>query len=269
MFSVYLNHLVRFFSGRHIIYFFAPSLHSLLAAVDRIDAVVDQVHAALRDHAFLDEDVTIEISQWTSKPARIVQAPDTTDDNYDEPYVPKGYCRIAFLSSFGEPDGNEGEIIPIKKVKRDRIAFSKQNFKRFLKENMIRENWPGAPMVVKPEVAARLGISMEIPPAIQDLYRRRLEGPDYRPPRTLNAEPGFPTMYPIDDTQLWKLIKSDPTFLQKHGNLPWLLNAIEVDDAPTMGPRPEGRKVPGGSVLVPQGVIGDLLYVWNFLIVFW
>lgn len=97
-----------------------------------------------------------------------------------------------------------------------------------------------------------------------------MEGPDYRPPRALNVEPDFPTQYPIDDTQLWKLINEDPKYLEKHGGLPWVLEKeVTVHDASTMGPRPEGRKVPSGTTMIPTTVLEDVLYVYNFLIVFW
>ncbi|KAI9029129.1 ATP-utilizing chromatin assembly and remodelling N-terminal-domain-containing protein [Hyaloraphidium curvatum] len=238
-------------------------------STERLDHVVDFVHDALRQHAFVDEDVNIEITQWTSHMARVVQPPDTTDARFAEPTLKAGEVRIRWLNQFGEPEG-EAEVIPTKRIKRDRIAFSKQNFKRFLKENMTRELWAGSPLVIKPEVAARLGIPTDMPPGIQDLYRKRIEGPDYRPPRTLHAEPEFPTRFPVDDTQLHRLVREDPQFLAKHGDLPWSSGAAPAiaDEQRTLGKRPEGKKVPSERVPLPQGVVADVLFVWNFLTVY-
>jgi hypothetical protein len=121
-----------------------------LTATDRLDHVVDTVHAAIRDHAFLHEDVMIELSQWTAKPARIVQAPNTVDPSFAPPHLAAGFVRIRWMTPFGEMDSlNPPEVMKVSRIKRDRIAFSKQNFKRFLKENMTRELWAGAPLVVK------------------------------------------------------------------------------------------------------------------------
>lgn len=153
----------------------------------------------------------------------------------------------------------------------------------------------------QPEVAVRLGIDTTIPPHIQQLYRQREHqggtvripkprvsgkssavagdvdeegfyepsGP-YKPPKSAYLEPEYPTKFPIDDTQLHKLMKEDPKFLKKTEKLPWEdEKVLPTDEERAAGERPPGRKPPTGSTMLPQSAIGDALFVWNFLNVFW
>ncbi|ORY95624.1 ATP-utilizing chromatin assembly and remodelling N-terminal-domain-containing protein [Syncephalastrum racemosum] len=69
-------------------------------------------------------------------------------------------------------DNNEGLedfIMTVTKneIKRDRLAFSKNLLKKYLKESMGKDTYIGAPWIVKPALAEKFGIKTDLPADLQ------------------------------------------------------------------------------------------------------
>ncbi|KAJ9639485.1 hypothetical protein H2201_002858 [Coniosporium apollinis] len=64
--------------------------------------------------------------------------------------------------------GQPNEMYLLKdQITRDRKVFTKQTLRAFLKANILREPWQGAPWLVREDVAKELKIPMDIPPHLQ------------------------------------------------------------------------------------------------------
>jgi hypothetical protein len=60
-------------------------------------------------------------------------------------------------------DSDDEALLDDKHVRRDRNVFTKQNLRAFLKNSLQRENWIGAPWLVKEPLAIHYRLPMEIP----------------------------------------------------------------------------------------------------------
>lgn len=62
---------------------------------------------------------------------------------------------------------NEEALLDQDHITRDRRTFSKQMLRAFIKNNVTRESWNGAPWIVKPSVAEEYKIDTEVPKHLQ------------------------------------------------------------------------------------------------------
>jgi hypothetical protein len=78
--------------------------------------------------------------------------------------------RAAFARYFVRLHDNQKDeaLLDEKHIRRDRKVFTKQNLRNFLRSSLQRENWAGAPWLVKEHLAIQYRLPMEIPP---DLFQ--------------------------------------------------------------------------------------------------
>lgn len=62
---------------------------------------------------------------------------------------------------------NEEALTDQEHITRDRKTFTKQMLRAFIKNNVTRESWNGAPWLVKPSIAEEYRISTEVPKHLQ------------------------------------------------------------------------------------------------------
>jgi hypothetical protein len=62
---------------------------------------------------------------------------------------------------------NEEALLDQDHITRDRKTFSKQMLRAFIKNNVTRESWSGAPWLVKPSIAEEYKIETEVPKQLQ------------------------------------------------------------------------------------------------------
>lgn len=62
---------------------------------------------------------------------------------------------------------NEEALLDQEKITRDRKAFTKMMLRGFIKNNVTRESWTGAPWLVKPSIAEEYKIPTEVPKHLQ------------------------------------------------------------------------------------------------------
>ncbi|KXS19606.1 hypothetical protein M427DRAFT_454254 [Gonapodya prolifera JEL478] len=159
--------------------------------------------------------------------------------------------------------------------RRDRVAFSKNNFKRFLRESTVRELWTGAPLLVRPELMKKYSIVKEMPEDVVELYRRRLDSSNIQLSKKLQRdqlaeqrraqrsaqrrgwgeghEDYKPTIFPADDLDVFRW--------------PELHTRADRPDLEGDWGLPVSNAAPGNSQV--SGIdAGSLVVVWNFLVVF-
>lgn len=88
-----------------------------------------------------------------------------------------------YLVDIEAQPGQPNEVYLLKdQITRDRKVFTKQTLRSFLRMNLQREAWQGAPWLVREVVAKELKIPTDIPPHLQHdavLAQKRAKQPDY------------------------------------------------------------------------------------------
>ncbi|KAI9737182.1 MAG: hypothetical protein M1834_000775 [Cirrosporium novae-zelandiae] len=135
------------------------------STISRIDNLVDHIYDSFKKDFFPGEKVTAilangqhlsgQIREKSSFPELI--KPDGTIER-------KAFVRY-FVSLFDQPD--KEALVDEEHITRDRKVFTKQMLRSFIKDNVTREAWTGAPWLVKIDAALRHHIDTVVPPELQ------------------------------------------------------------------------------------------------------
>ena len=90
--------------------------------------------------------------------------------------------RKAFARYFCYLDDKPGEeaLVDEEHVMRERKVFTKQRLRSFLKNNVSRESWTGAPWLVKPKIAEDFRINADVPDYLtHDFQSRQRKSQNY------------------------------------------------------------------------------------------
>ena len=76
----------------------------------------------------------------------------------------KAFARY-FVCLINRP--NEEALVDDEHIVRDRKLFTKQRLRSFIKNNVTRESWTGAPWLIKAQIANKYRITTDIPPHLR------------------------------------------------------------------------------------------------------
>lgn len=124
-----------------------------MATITRLDQLVDELYGWLRDEFFVGEMVMVRFHDQRIR-AEVIKADNGI-------YQVDDGRRIL--------EGDSSQLV------RDRKIVSKLTLRAFVKHSAFREQWVGAPWIVREEYAKLYNLPKEFPPEIQRLYSMRAE----------------------------------------------------------------------------------------------
>jgi hypothetical protein len=132
-------------------YYFADLL--MLVETTRLDKLASDCFNIISQTAWVGETIKAVVPG-------IVHARDVKVVSFDP------IKRIAHVQDVANHNHYD---IGVDKIKRNRVALSKKNISSFLRESTTKENWNGAPWLLKPEIKAQFGIVSTMPPDVRAL----------------------------------------------------------------------------------------------------
>ncbi|CAO3595365.1 unnamed protein product [Absidia cylindrospora] len=255
----------------------------------RLDAVVEDVHSYFVDRFVSGEQVDCVWDDGVLYSARILETPPLTDQISDDVKY-----KVQLLDEDFEGMDDYIGMVERKDIKRDRLAFSKNLLKKFLREATTKETYMGAPWIVNDQFAKRFDIDTSLP---QDLETAKtLAYSKSRKMRALAAaerrkelETGITTSTPVQVTEKSRLEEfrkleaalkypmEDLDLPAYRRNPPIIDSTVLLDMSPGTGnesktvPNPTGdlptRPQPSHET-VASDCFGPFLMVWSFLNVF-
>ncbi|KAI8373223.1 ATP-utilizing chromatin assembly and remodelling N-terminal-domain-containing protein [Radiomyces spectabilis] len=241
----------------------------------RLDAVVDDVYNYFLERYVPGETVSCLWDDGINYTARILDiypGSDETvvkeeDDGETEESAVGGRYRVQLIDEFSEGIEDCIKIVPKTELKRDRLAFSKNLLKKFIRECTTKDTYNGAPWVLKPEVAERFDLDTTLPSSLQEAKdlaysksrKRKAMATDQKPAKGTIPEEVKPVevviKYPIEDL-----------------DLPFYKTAMKqatLDDAKTSGSSFIPARPPTcRDSTIPKDFFGSFLMVWCFLSTF-
>ncbi|KAL2918570.1 hypothetical protein HK105_201971 [Polyrhizophydium stewartii] len=161
--------------------------------------------------------------------------------------------------------------VPIFRIRRDRLALSKQTIKKYIREVAAKDTWIGAPWYVKPELVKKYGLPESPPEELQQILDRRNGKLVPDKPKvdqrkklmgTSDGRRDAPVSFPIDDTYLF-----EPRFQRGPA-----ASANAVGDEGGEGAAAAGtigRPMPSFDFgAIPPTHVLRLITIWNFATIY-
>ncbi|KAF9437302.1 hypothetical protein BGZ76_001308 [Entomortierella beljakovae] len=154
---------------------FPPQLRKpLLAFVQfqttRIDTVVDDAYAKFKNQYFINEDLNIswDKSTYNAVIRKVIPKEEWTTviNGVENPEVPGQYLIQVVDQKAGKINNME-RIVDCSLMSRDRLAFNKNILRKYIRECSTKENYIGAPWLIKPSLAKKYGIETKLPEDLQ------------------------------------------------------------------------------------------------------
>ncbi|KAG0367850.1 ATP-utilizing chromatin assembly and remodelling N-terminal-domain-containing protein [Gamsiella multidivaricata] len=249
-----------------------PLLEFVQFQTVRIDAVVDDAFTKFKNVYFQNEPVNVswDKSTYNAVIRKVLPKEEwTTVQNGAENPEEPGQYLVQVLDRRGDAIEDMQRVVDCSLLSRDRLAFNKNILRKYIRECSSKENYIGAPWLVKPSLAKKYGIETRLPADLQaarDLVFSKLKkrkGPADPAPELAAAkkakkeaaekakeegtsESATPAdvkviKYPMEDLDL------DPTLVAKDC------------EGPTA--RPETQK----DISVPQDCFEAVVMAWQFL----
>ncbi|RAK79612.1 DDT domain protein [Aspergillus fijiensis CBS 313.89] len=135
------------------------------STVSRVDNLVDEIFEEFKQDFYPGEPVLILLDDNTRLHGII-----RDKANFAEQLHPDGTVKLPAHSTYlvkvlDRP--NEEALLDQDHITRDRKTFTKQMLRAFIKNNVTREAWNGAPWLVKPSIAEEYRIPTEVPKHLQ------------------------------------------------------------------------------------------------------
>ncbi|KAI9362262.1 ATP-utilizing chromatin assembly and remodelling N-terminal-domain-containing protein [Pilaira anomala] len=135
----------------------------------RLDAVVEDVYQYFSNryvdgeilNCVWDDNIAYTAKVLGTAKQDEIPSPDT----FDQPVL--GYYKVQLIDENAEGIEDCIKVVPHFKLKRDRLAFSKNLLKKFIKEYTIKDSYIGAPWNIRPDTAKRFGIDTKLPHDLQ------------------------------------------------------------------------------------------------------
>jgi hypothetical protein len=144
----------------------APVLKRIqLSTTSRIDNLVDEVFDDFRSDFYPGEEVTVTMEDNETLRGRVREK-----TRFDELRDPDGtVVRHAFSRYFVRLLDRtlEEALVANDRLTRDRRVFTKQMLRSFIKKNVQREAWNGAPWLVNADMADKYRIDTHVPPHLR------------------------------------------------------------------------------------------------------
>ncbi|KAJ5102167.1 hypothetical protein NUU61_004389 [Penicillium alfredii] len=135
------------------------------STVSRVDNLVDEIYEEFKQDFYPGEPVLILLEDSTRLHGTIRDKANFAEQLYaDGTIKTPAYARY-LVKILDRP--NEEALLDQEHITRDRKSFTKLMLRGFIKNNVTRESWTGAPWLVKPSVAEEYKISTEVPKHLQ------------------------------------------------------------------------------------------------------
>ncbi|KAJ3340263.1 hypothetical protein HDU93_007225 [Gonapodya sp. JEL0774] len=255
----------------------------------RADHVVEYAYNVLKDIPYLNERIHTDFNVAGHSVPLTFECEVCEIVPREDPSSPQ-LVKLKVLASNTEPGAakvrDQLQLVHWDRCRRDRVAFSKNNFKRFLRESTVRELWTGAPLLVRPELMRRYKIEKEMPEDVVELYRRRLDSSNILLSKKMQRDQANQQRRAQKSFQRRDHLLRDEHLMDALEDVkPILFPAEDLDvfrwpDLHTRADRPElegdwgiavrnAVRQHGQDPTSTAGVdAGSLVFVWNFLAVF-
>ncbi|KAL4871138.1 hypothetical protein BDV12DRAFT_164837 [Aspergillus spectabilis] len=135
------------------------------STVSRVDNLVDEIYEEFKQEFYPGEPVLILLDDNTRLHGVI-----RDKANFAEQLFPDGTVKTPAYATYlvkvlDRP--NEEALLDHHHITRDRKTFTKQMLRAFIKNNVTRESWNGAPWLVKSSIAEEFRIPTEVPKHLQ------------------------------------------------------------------------------------------------------
>ncbi|KAJ5256994.1 DDT domain superfamily [Penicillium angulare] len=135
------------------------------STVSRVDNLVDEVFEEFKHDFYPGEPVLILLEDSTRLHGTIRDKANFAEQLYADGTI-KTPAFARYLVKVSDRQ-NEEALLDQDHITRDRKAFTKLMLRGFIKNNVTRESWTGAPWLVKPSAAEEYKISVDIPKHLQ------------------------------------------------------------------------------------------------------
>ncbi|KAF9175485.1 hypothetical protein BGX21_010321 [Mortierella sp. AD011] len=147
-----------------------PLLEFVQFQTTRIDAVVDDAFAKFKNQYYLNEVVNVswDKTSYNAVIRKILPKEEwtTVKNGAENPEVPGQYLIQVLDQKGGSIDKME-RVVDCSLMSRDRLAFNKNILRKYIRECSTKENYIGAPWLVKPSLAKKYGIETKLPADLQ------------------------------------------------------------------------------------------------------
>ncbi|KAG2173015.1 hypothetical protein INT44_006988, partial [Umbelopsis vinacea] len=210
----------------------------------------------------------------------------------EEPEASTDMFKVQLVDADGEGIDECIKCVHKGDIRRDRFYFSKPLIKRLIRECMTKENYVGAPWILKPSIAEHYGIDMTMPNHLQvarDIAynktrkRKMVSDSDNERKAPLDAtqrerlkeekerireerRQQAAIKYPIEDIDL-PIYRKDPVNSWQLTDLSLTNNALPCPVPYPSGGRPP-RPVPWKEFTVPAEYFESYIMIWIFLSTF-
>ncbi|KAI8853429.1 hypothetical protein BC829DRAFT_486978 [Chytridium lagenaria] len=150
--------------------------------INTLAVLQDSLHEYFKDHIYLGELVGVELgnNEYNAVVVEILVNPNTPNQiSYNMKTSPTEPPEAKFCEFIVHLSMGDGQLLddtdpkcpvryqfPAAKIKRNRRAMSKQNFKAFVKDSAVKENWIGAPWIVKSDLVRRYKLPVQPPDSV-------------------------------------------------------------------------------------------------------
>ncbi|KAJ5604052.1 hypothetical protein N7537_007008 [Penicillium hordei] len=133
--------------------------------VSRVDSLVDEIYEEFKSDFYPGEAVLILLEDSSRLHGTIRDKANFAEQLYADGTI-KTPAFARYLVKILDRQ-NEEALLDQDHITRDRKAFTKLMLRGFIKNNVTRESWTGAPWLVKPSVAETYKIPIEVPKHLQ------------------------------------------------------------------------------------------------------
>ncbi|KAL4988348.1 hypothetical protein BDW68DRAFT_176925 [Aspergillus falconensis] len=135
------------------------------STVSRVDNLVDEIYEEFKSEFYPGEPVLILLDDNTRLHGVIRDKAKFPEQLYPDGTVRTPAHATYLVKVLDRPD--EEALLDNHHITRDRKTFTKQMLRAFIKNNVTRESWNGAPWLVKPSVAEEYRIPTDVPKHLQ------------------------------------------------------------------------------------------------------
>ncbi|KAL4883442.1 hypothetical protein BJY04DRAFT_226497 [Aspergillus karnatakaensis] len=135
------------------------------STVSRVDNLVDEIYEEFKQEFYPGEPVLILLDD-NSRLHGVIR----DKANFAEQLFPDGTVKVPAYATYLVKvldRQDEEALLDQNHITRDRKTFTKQMLRAFIKNNVTRESWNGAPWLVKPSIAEEYRIPTEVPKHLQ------------------------------------------------------------------------------------------------------
>ncbi|KAI9375641.1 ATP-utilizing chromatin assembly and remodelling N-terminal-domain-containing protein [Aspergillus egyptiacus] len=135
------------------------------STVSRVDNLVDEIFEEFKVDFYPGEPVLILLDDNTRLHGVIRDKAKFAEQLYPDGTVKQEAYATYLVKVLDRP--NEEALLDQDHITRDRKTFTKQMLRAFIKNNVTRESWNGAPWLVKPSIAEEYRIPTDVPKHLQ------------------------------------------------------------------------------------------------------